>query len=138
MRKTIFVVIGVFLSITHFAAAGILVAADSPDEICIYSDAYTKYKKGPVTFSHNTHNKDYKIACADCHHVYDGGKNTWKEGNAVQKCSECHDAVKSKGKVKKLMLAYHKNCQGCHKKLKKAAKKTGPTTKCNQCHQKKQ
>jgi predicted CXXCH cytochrome family protein len=87
--------------------------------------------------THKKHSADYKIACAECHHVYEGGKNVFKEGDPVQKCSGCHDAVKSEGKVKKLMLAYHKNCQGCHKEMNKAGEKTGPTRKCNDCHAKK-
>jgi hypothetical protein len=137
MRKNILVLVGVILSIAVFIGVGILTAADVPDEICIYSDAFKTHKKGSVKLTHKKHNVDYKIACTECHHVYEGGKNIYKEGAPVQKCSECHDLVKSEGKKKKLNLAYHKNCQGCHKTLKKAGKATGPTTKCNDCHAKK-
>ena len=137
MKKRIFFLSVVTLSIALFTGVGILIATDVGDEINIKSDAFKAYKKGPVKLTHKKHNVDYKIACADCHHVYKEGKNVYKEGDPVQKCSECHDALKSKGKVKKLMLAYHKNCQGCHKQLEKAGKKTGPTKKCNDCHEKK-
>ena len=137
MKKRILLLGAVILSIVSFTGIGILVATDCPDEISIKSDAFTKYKKGSVKFSHTKHHADYKIACTECHHVYKDGKNVFKEGDPVQKCSECHDALKSQGKVKKLMLAYHKNCQGCHKQLAKAGKKTGPTRKCNGCHEKK-
>jgi predicted CXXCH cytochrome family protein len=137
MKKQIFIVIGVILSIALFAVAGTLIATDSPDEINIKSDAFTTYKKGPVKFTHKKHNVDYKTACTECHHVYKEGKNVYKEGDPVQKCSACHDPIKSEGNVKKLMLAYHKNCQGCHKELEKAGKNTGPTKKCNDCHEKK-
>ena len=137
MKKRIFFLSVVTLSIALFTGVGILIATDVGDEINIKSDAFKAYKKGPVKLTHKKHNVDYKIACADCHHVYKEGKNVYKEGDSVQKCSECHDALKSKGKVKKLMLAYHKNCQGCHKQLEKAGKKTGPTKKCNDCHEKK-
>ena len=137
MRKKIFLLGGVILSIALFTGVGILIAVDQPDEINIKADAFPKHKKGPVKFTHQKHNVEYKIACADCHHVYEEGKNVWTEGQPVQKCSACHDPLKSEGKVKKLMLAYHRNCQGCHKALEKAEKKTGPTRKCNDCHEKK-
>ena len=137
MKKRILLLGAVILSIVLFTGVGILVATDCPDEISIKSDAFTKYKKGSVKFSHTKHHADYKIACTECHHVYKDGKNVFKEGDPVQKCSECHDALKSQGKVKKLMIAYHKNCQVCHKELAKAGKKTGPTKKCNGCHEKK-
>jgi predicted CXXCH cytochrome family protein len=137
MKKQIFIVIGVILSIALFTVTSTLIATDSPDEINVKSDAFTTYKKGPVKFTHKKHNVDYKAACTECHHVYKEGKNVYKEGDPVQKCSACHDPIKSEGNVKKLMLAYHKNCQGCHKELEKAGKNTGPTKKCNDCHEKK-
>jgi hypothetical protein len=137
MRKRILFLGAVIVSIALFAGTSILIATEAPDEISIYADAIKTHKKGPVKLTHKKHNSDYKIACTECHHVYEGGKNTYKEGDPVQKCQECHDAVKSEGKVKKLMLAYHKNCQDCHKELDKAGKKAGPTKKCNDCHAKK-
>jgi hypothetical protein len=137
MRKRILFLSAVILSIALFTGVGILIATDVPDEISVYSDAFKKHKKGAVKLTHKKHNTDYKVACTECHHVYKEGKNVYKEGDPAQKCSACHDAVKSKGKVKKLMLAYHRNCQGCHKGLEKAGKKTGPTKKCNDCHEKK-
>ena len=137
MKKRILLLSAVILSVAVFAGVGILIATDIPDEIPIKSDAFTTYKKGPVPFTHKKHNVDYKITCAECHHVYKEGKNIYKEGDPVKKCSACHDPLKSNGEVKKLMLAYHKNCMGCHKALEKAAKKTGPTKKCNDCHENK-
>lgn len=138
MRKKIFFLSAVIISVALFAGIGILIATDVPDEISIYSDAFKKHKKVPVKFTHKKHNVDYKVACTECHHVYKEGKNVYKEGDPVQKCSGCHDVLKSEGKVKKLNLAYHSNCQGCHKDLEKAGKKAGPTKKCNDCHQKKE
>jgi len=136
MKKRFYFLGGVILLVFMFASAGILIATDVPDEISIKAEAFQAYKKGPVKLSHKKHAVDYKIGCAECHHVYEGGKNIFKEGDPVKKCSECHDVVKSEGNVKKLMLAYHKNCQDCHKDLEKAGKKAGPTKKCDDCHQK--
>ena len=135
MRKRIFFMGVVILSIALFIGGGILIAKDAPDEFNIKSDVFEKRKYKPTKLTHKKHNVDYKIACMECHHVYKEGKNIYKEGDPVQKCSECHDVKKSEGKKKKLMLAFHKNCQGCHRELKKAEKKTGPV-KCNKCHEK--
>jgi len=120
-----------------FVSVGVLTAADVPNEIMIQNEGYKKDKKGPVKFSHKKHHEEYKLACTDCHHHYEGGKNVWKEGDLVKKCSSCHNPKKKEGKVMKLQNAYHRNCKNCHKALGKAGKKTGPFKKCNQCHQKK-
>jgi hypothetical protein len=108
----------------------------APDVIKIDNDKALfkdgKRTKPPVEFSHLKHQKDYKIACADCHHVYKDGKNTWKQGDKVQKCGECHKAAEE-GKKLTLQNAYHKNCKDCHAKMKAENKKTGPTL-CAQCH----
>ncbi len=99
-------------------------------------DMKPKDLKPGVGLTHKKHNIDYKIGCADCHHDYKDGKNIWKEGDKVAKCVDCH-AMKKKGPAKKqhkLKNAMHKNCQGCHKKLAKEKKPTGPSKKCNDCH----
>lgn len=137
MRKRILLLGAVIVSVALFAGAGILIATSGPEELNIADKAFPKFKKGPVKLTHKKHAVDYKIACTECHHVFKEGKNVFKEGDPVQKCSACHDPVKSEGKVKKLMLAFHRNCQGCHKALDKAGKPTGPTKKCNDCHAKK-
>jgi len=92
-----------------------------------------KLKKPPVEFTHKAHVEKHKVACNDCHHTYKAGKNTWKEGDKVHKCSECHkakDTTMDGAKAFKIQNAFHKNCQACHKKVKK-----GPT-KCTECHKK--
>jgi len=120
-----------------FLTVGALTAADVPEDIMIDCQGYKADKKGPVKFTHKKHSADYKVACTECHHDYKDGKNVWKEGDPVKKCSECHNPLKKQGKAMKLKNAYHKNCKNCHKALAKAGKKTGPFKKCNECHQKK-
>ncbi|MBN1842196.1 MAG: cytochrome c3 family protein [Deltaproteobacteria bacterium] len=128
-----------------FVFAVVYAAQQAADEMTMNSKAYDKHKKALVTFTHKKHNVDYKISCADCHHVYECGKNVWKEGNDVQKCDVCHSQAKAptgkdapklskKEKIAKYHYsAIHENCVGCHKDLKKAGKPTGPTA-CKQCH----
>jgi hypothetical protein len=117
-----------------FLAVGALTAADVPDKILLENQGYKKDMKGPVEFSHMKHATEYGAACTDCHHVYKDGKNVWKEGDPVQKCSACHDPQKSQGNIPKLMTAYHDNCKDCHKQHQD---KDAPYKKCNDCHQKK-
>lgn len=146
MNRRFMTVLLVGLTCMFFLAVGVLTAGEKQkvsDEIKLQNKGYAKDKKGAVKLTHKKHNVDFKIACADCHHVYEGGKNIWKEGDKVEKCSKCHPIIWEKGKKKKkgeamkLQNAYHKNCKTCHKTLKKEGKKTGPFKKCNKCHEKK-
>ena len=122
----------------------------APDTITMESKVFKKHKKSLVNLNHKKHNADYKIGCADCHHVYKDGKNVWKEGDAVQKCDACHTEAKAPkakegepkmskaDKIKKYYYsAIHENCVACHKDLKKADKTKVIPTKCAECHPKK-
>jgi cytochrome c553 len=120
----------------------------APDSITMESKLFPKHKKSLVTLNHKKHNVDYKIACADCHHVYKDGKNVWKEGDAVQKCDACHTEAKAPtgadapklSQAEKIKAYYysaiHENCVGCHKDLKKADPAKVIPTKCAECHPK--
>ncbi|UCG81281.1 MAG: cytochrome c3 family protein [Desulfobacterales bacterium] len=118
----------------------------APETMTMNSGVYAKHTKTLVTFTHKKHNVDYKITCSDCHHLYEGGKNVWKEGSEVKKCEACHTEAKAPKddktpKAEKITKyhysAIHANCQGCHKELKKTGKPTGPTA-CKDCHPKAQ
>ncbi len=109
----------------------VIALAAGVTEVVTIDNQYTVKKKGPVVLSHKKHAVDYKVACVECHHMWNQ-----KKGTQPKKCSTCHKE-KKRGKVLGLMRAYHKNCMGCHRELKKQGKPTGPTTKCNDCHQKK-
>jgi len=147
-RSLIFTtILGVTLSVFFLSMVFVSAGQQVPDVITMKSSLFKKHKKGLVTFTHKKHTKDYKIACAECHHVYEGGKNVWKEGYTVKECMECHnkpgkpkakkgEKLSQAEKIKYLYTAIHTNCKGCHKKLKKEGKKTGPT-KCTGCHPKK-
>jgi len=113
-----------------FLSVGVLTAADAPDMIKI-ENKYKDDKKGPVNLSHKKHCVDYKVACTECHHEYKDGKNVWNDKMPVKKCIECHDVEKKQGNADKLNLAFHKNCQTCHKELKG---KEAPWKKCADCH----
>jgi len=146
-KRSLFVLTAAALSVVFLFAFVYAAGQTCPDTMTMESKLFPKHKKTLVDFTHKKHNIDYKIACADCHHVYKDGKNVWKEGEAVQKCDECHKEAKAPtgadapklSKAEKIKTYYysaiHANCTGCHKDLKKAAKPTGPTT-CKDCHPK--
>jgi len=133
MRKIATLLVAAVFSVLVISG-GAIMAADQevPDEITI-EHKYSSDKKGPVPFHHKQHTEYEGVECADCHHVYEGGKNVWKEGDHVDKCVKCHDLEETKGDIVKLQLALHKNCKDCHKEM---AKDTAPWKKCNDCHKK--
>ena len=124
------------------AVMAAMAAQQAPEEITIKASIWPSPTKTPVKFSHAKHAQEYKIACTQCHHVYKDGKNTWKEGDQVEKCDKCHTEATVQGEAKlppeekklNLKLAFHKNCLDCHKKLKaENAESKAPVT-CVQCH----
>jgi hypothetical protein len=148
MGKRLLTVLAVGALMCGVILLGLSGAAEqkAPDVIDIQSTLWKNHTKGPVKFEHKKHSEEYGEKCVDCHHVIKDGKNTWKEGDKVEKCMDCHNEATIKGEKKlskdkqklNLKLAYHNNCQGCHKDLKKKDKaKYGkiPTT-CIKCHTK--
>ncbi|UCG14596.1 MAG: cytochrome c3 family protein [Deltaproteobacteria bacterium] len=144
---TVLAVLAFLCGVVFLGPSGAADEQKAPDVIIIQDALWSKHTKSPVKFSHKKHADEYGGKCVDCHHVYKDGKNTWKEGDKVQKCSECHNEPTIKGEKKlskdkqtlNLKLAFHNNCQGCHKELKKKDKQKYadiPTT-CVKCHPKK-
>ena len=80
-----------------FSVAFLVFAADAPENITLKSALWPTPTKTPVEFSHKKHSEEYKVACDQCHHVYQDGKNTWKQGDAVKKCDECHTEATVQG-----------------------------------------
>ena len=133
MNKKVFTILGVIFAGIIFLTVGVLTAADVPDVVSIENKGYKRDKKSAVELHHKKHSEDYKAACTDCHHEYKDGKNVWKEGDPVKKCSACHDP-EEKGEATKLQNAFHRNCKDCHKELNDDAK--APYRKCTGCHKK--
>jgi hypothetical protein len=67
-----------------------------------------------------------KNSCYACHQ----GVKSKQEIMIIPKCDRLKKQIKTSGGVKKY---FHTICLDCHKKMKKAGKKTGPK-KCNGCH----
>jgi len=120
------------------AAAESKEAASSSDldVMIIDNKDYKSKRRGPVTFSHLKHAKDYKIACWDCHHEYEENVNVWVPWSETARCADCHDPGKGEGEMVGLQKAYHVNCKTCHQQLADQKKKTGPYRGCYGCHEK--
>ena len=88
-------------------------------------------EKPPVWFSHKLH-EDRRIDCRQCHHEWQGKRNLWKQGQPVKQCRTCHD-LKAQGRRPDLKNAYHRQCKGCHLKLRQQGRKAGPM-ECRDCH----
>ena len=102
MKKRILTLVVVVLTGFLFITVGALTAADAPDEIIIENGGYKADKKGGVKLTHKTHNMEYKVGCGECHHVYEGGKNVWKEGDPVYGLAKTKVIkIKKGGKKKK-------------------------------------
>ena len=84
-------------------------------------------KMPSVKFFHAKHVTEYKVSCKTCHH------KTEDFTKGVQKCGECHGLKEGKEGAPRAMLAYHKNCVNCHKKVNAEQQKNAPV-KCNECH----
>ncbi len=124
------VMLAVTLTIAEEEAIPVAIVIDNP--------VYETDRKGSVYFSHLAHYDDYDVACEDCHHEYEGRENVWTEGDPVKKCGSCHDPSKSKGNVKKLSIAFHKNCKACHENLyKEDITEDAPFKSCYDCHERK-
>jgi hypothetical protein len=101
----------------------------SQDDMTIVDNAaFDDPQRTPSVFTHDAHNETAGIDdCAECHHVYEGGKRLEDESSEDQSCSECHDLKGSEGQPS-LIKAFHANCKGCHQE-----KNEGPIM-CGECH----
>jgi len=137
-------ILTVVLAVAAFLAVGYKMALSGsyPEDVKIYESAFAKHKKPGVEFSHKTHVETHGVACTECHHTYKS--NEAVKAGPVKKCSDCHKPkagertslsfCKKESGAPGLLCAYHVNCWGCHKQLKKQGKK--PPTTCTKCHKK--
>jgi hypothetical protein len=88
-------------------------------------------RKPPVQFSHRVH-QARRVACAQCHHNYQGKRNLWHEGQPVEKCHACH-GLRPEARRLDVKNAYHRQCKGCHLRLRQQGRQAGPI-ECQGCH----
>lgn len=88
-------------------------------------------QKPPVWFSHRRH-QERQVACVQCHHEYQGRRNVWRQGQPVKLCGECHGSHPQMSRPD-LKNAFHRQCKGCHLKLRQQGRRAGPV-ECRDCH----
>ena len=131
----------ILATLAIFMAAFVVMAQQKAPETITIKE-FPNPTKAAVEFHHQKHNTDYKIACDQCHHKYQDGKNVWKEAEPVEKCNKCHTELTVEGEKKlppdqqklNLKLAFHNECQGCHLKMKKENPATKAAVTCTTCH----
>lgn len=96
------------------------------------SRSFSPREKGPVLFRHRPHEKA-AIACTACHHDYVRKRNVWRQGLPVASCEECH-TVRPRPGLLDLKNALHRQCKGCHLKLRQQGRRAGPV-RCEGCHE---
>ena len=94
-------------------------------------------KLGVVTFDHEQHVKELKVACATCHHPSRPAKANAAEHQA---CRDCHTLPATPPVKTSLRAAFHDpkagtgTCIDCHRKA--AAQGQKAPLKCMECHKK--
>jgi len=122
---------------------------DAQPENILLADksVFTNPSRPPVEFPHMQH-IDAGMDCSDCHHRFKDGENIvdeaeLEEGAPGIKCAACHKnetGFRFKPDLDPTTLtlrqAYHRMCIGCHRKLIREKKQSGPVT-CGDCHPRK-
>lgn len=115
------------------------------------TESLTEFKsvyRGPVTFTHEKHAKEYKIECGKCHHDGSGDPLTDIEpGEEIDRCIDCHD---QEGLLRGQALddaspeevlehypnAMHQLCISCHKEHNDRTHTLFAPEACRGCHTK--
>jgi hypothetical protein len=122
---------GLLLGILGLLGAQHLARIEPPGGIWLKINLPGTREKPPVWFSHRRH-EDRRLACVQCHHDYQAGQNTWHRGQPVQKCQACH-GLKPQARRPDVKNAFHRQCKGCHLKLRQQRYQAGPIN-CLDCH----
>jgi hypothetical protein len=158
MKRRSLLLTAAIVGITTLLVSSLIYAGTKVEAVIKLADpAYEEHKKGIIEFTHKKHYDEYakkfpefyKLGCGECHHDKDNKPlSNLKEGDAVQRCIECHPkpGEKPKGKgapklSKKEELEYHAealhdNCRECHRKVNKKTKTKAAPTTCTKCHPK--
>jgi len=124
-------VVGLILGMLGLLGARSVSLTEPPASSILKIPAGESRRKPPVTFSHRLH-KARGLACTQCHHEYQGRRNVWREGQPVQKCRACH-SLRPEARRPDLKNAYHRQCKGCHLRLRQQGRRAGPI-ECRGCH----
>lgn len=122
-----------FLCLLLLLTLTALVRADEEPLILDNPDVFVKKKRPAVTFPHEVHMQ--MIDCLSCHHDYVKGQNMLDEDDMLEetdpaiRCASCHAG----NRVVNLKDAFHRQCLGCHRQMRKSGQATAPEL-CGECH----
>ncbi len=93
------------------------------------SRGFSQRYQPPVRFDHYLH--ETLLRCRVCHHDF----NVFSDRNFGEgsKCATCHKEQLKKDIPVPLLMAYHKQCIGCHENYLKWGRRSGPVM-CGICH----
>ena len=111
--------------------------------LCPKMEGLSKNLKSVKGFSHKRHATIYLIGnskyaawpyddgstCSACHLNIKGQKDMASK----DRCKGLRAALSRAGNPREPKVFFHKTCNGCHRNMKKAGIKTGPTS-CKGCH----
>jgi len=132
MKKSMILSLTVVALVLAFVLPN-LYAVDVPgDDYMIPKPEGVEIKNKSLPFSHSKHGE---YECTECHHTWDGA-------GEIQACTAagCHDLYVAatpddRKDIKFWEKAFHDQCIGCHRDLRKEQKPTGPVA-CTGCHPK--
>lgn len=132
MKKSMIVSLAVSALVLAFLLPNLFAAEVPGDDYMIPKPEGIDVKQKSLPFSHAKH---AAYGCVDCHHTSEGT-------NVTEGCTDagCHDLFvaatpEEKRDIRFFEKAYHDQCIGCHRDLRKAEKPTGPVA-CTGCHPK--
>ena len=113
LKYAILIILYVLLLATAGAAMGVQTQEKGAAELELNGG-----NRGPVPFPHLRH-QETMGECGTCHDIF-----PQKKGGI--------DELKARGELKSKQVM-NKQCIRCHREMKKAGEKAGPTT-CSSCH----
>jgi len=125
MTKKIFIPALAVLAMLIF----IIPAFSQEDMTELEDPAFTSNQRPAAQFDHMTHWDYVDQDCGGCHHGPDdqGNREEGASDPYSDRCHDCHQVDPEPGRTG-LLMAYHKQCKGCHQE-----QGAGPIT-CGECH----
>ncbi len=128
MKKSMIMSLAVVALVLAFVLPNLFAAEAPGDDYMIPKPEGIEVKQKSLPFSHSKHAYD----CVECHHM----------GEVTQPCTDsgCHDLFvaatpEDRKDIRFFEKAFHDQCIGCHRDLRKEEKPTGPVA-CTGCHPK--
>jgi len=118
-------------------------AGESVESLSYFETVY----RGPVSFTHGKHVKEYKLECGQCHHDDSGEPLAdLTPGEEINRCIDCHDKdglirgrapdVSQEEILKHYPNAMHQMCIGCHWGQNNRTHSMNAPEACRGCHAK--